>query len=149
MELESHTVCHLCLASFTEPTRRYNVRLYGKNRAGQASSPCHATYSPCDPGKPCNSFPPHWPLVSVFSSVKWADSTISIPMSCRATDSRKEALETVKGGPNLAETALDLESGPLSMHQPCDFLPVRVWRKSVNLSELLEGFAYKMRIRVL
>ena len=46
----------------------------------------------------------------------------------------------------MAETALHLESEPLSMHQPCDFLPVRVWRKSVNLSELLEGFAYKMRI---
>lgn len=96
------------------------------NTRSESSSPCHATYSPCDPGKPRNSFPPHWPLASVFSSVKWADSTISISTSCRTTDSGKEALETVKGGPNLAETTLDLESGPLSMEQPCDFLAVRV-----------------------
>lgn len=149
MEMESHTMCFLRLASFTRPTRRQNVGLQGKNRAGQASSPCHATYLPGDLDKPRSSFPPHWPSASVFSAVKWTDSTISIPRSSRATDSGKGALETIKGGTNMAEIPLDLESGPLSTHQPCDFLAVRICTKSINFSELLEGFAYKRRIRVL
>lgn len=43
MELESHTVCLLCLASFTEPIGRYNV---GYNVGEHSlrvlkSLPCH------------------------------------------------------------------------------------------------------------